>query len=260
MVVIFSHSDGDGGSTLTCLGYLNQLFVTELIHVLFHLGDWLGDGVEGEVGVHGDCGQLLRLSLGDQHVVALTGRDSKMFQELMEVLWLIRAVSPVLFLPDLSLKVLFFSFTWMKWMWSSVRDSWVISVSLLLRSAISLLRRSMWPSALLRAALLLEEIILVISCCILSMERIMSPNIFSHSCRARWAEFCTGNTEVCNKSTGCHAAFTSTLWESVITPNMQECSLLVADLPFHSTCCGGASLIGIMDDCDTNLKGVHCLL
>ena len=88
------------------------------------------------------------------------------------------------------------SVTWMKWMWSSVRDSWVISLSRLFRSAISWLSRSMWPSALLSAALLLEAISLVISCCILSMERIMSPNIFSHSCSALWAEFCTGKTDI----------------------------------------------------------------
>lgn len=103
-------------------------------------------------------------------------------------------------------------------MWSSVRDSWVISLSLLFRSAISLVRRSMWPSALLSAALLLLVISLVISCCILSMERIMSPNIFSHSCSALWAEFYTGNMEVCSKSTGCCTAFTSALRESIITP------------------------------------------
>ncbi|MEQ2205910.1 hypothetical protein XENOCAPTIV_017991 [Xenoophorus captivus] len=33
---------------------------------------------------------------------------------------------------------------------------------------------------------------LAISCCILSMERIMSLNIFSHSCSALWAEFYRG--------------------------------------------------------------------
>lgn len=81
------------------------------------------------------------------------------------------------------------SLTWMKWMWSSVRDSCVISWSLLFRSAISWVRRSMCPSALLSAALLLEVMSLAISCCILSMERIMSLNVFSHSCSARWAEF-----------------------------------------------------------------------
>ncbi|KAG7224515.1 hypothetical protein INR49_015039 [Caranx melampygus] len=86
------------------------------------------------------------------------------------------------------------------------------------RSAISWVRRSMWPSALLSAALLLEEISLAISCCILSMERIMSPNIFSHSCSALCAECCTGNMEVCNKSTVTHKDFTNTLREAVITP------------------------------------------
>ena len=81
--------------------------------------------------------------------------------------------------------------TWMKWMWSSVRDSCVISLSRRFRSAISWVSRSMWPSALLSAALLLDEISLAISCCIFSMERSMSLKSFSHSCMACWAELWT---------------------------------------------------------------------
>lgn len=89
-----------------------------------------------------------------------------------------------------------FSVTWMKWMWSSVRESCVSSLSLLFRSAISWPRRSMWPSAVLSAAFLLVEMSLVISCCILSMEWSMSPNSFSLSCKARCAELWKNN---CNQ-------------------------------------------------------------
>lgn len=261
----------DPGSSLTCLCYLHQFVIAEFVEVLFHLRDRLSDGAKGEVGIHTDCGQLLGVCLGCQHVVGLTKENiaiqlwkcilSVIFQYTgcinysknciyispcnrlwNKTLWNWETVlwnycRPHLFgirhvLSRQSSKPLLRLFknlklaagvlsnwlcdcisarclTWMKWMWSSVRDSWVISLSLLFRSAISWVRRSMWPSALLSAALLLVEISLVISCCILSMERIMSLNIFSHSCRALWAEFCRENMQACHKSSGCHTGFTS---------------------------------------------------
>ncbi len=215
--------------------------------MLFHLRDGFGNSAKGEVRVHSNRGQLLCISLGNQHMVTLWLKkteqflvtffphqialltyfltywwlgETKIFYIVFHHLWNSRRnkVKTKSFyfqqyiLCGVTLKsthMMFFallvlsgcvfcaahcfSVTWMKWMWSSVRESCVSSLSLLFRSVISWPRRSMWPSAVLSAAFLLVEMSLAISCCILSMERSMSPNSFSLSCKARCAELWKSN-------------------------------------------------------------------
>lgn len=94
-----------------------------------------------------------------------------------------------------------------KWMWSSVLYSCLRPDSFFFSSSISCSRRSIKASDWLKAAFSLIPISLLTSDLILSMERIISSNIFWLSTMALWAEFWA-------KQAGCHrfTAWSSSAW------------------------------------------------
>ena len=87
-----------GGSTLTCLGRLDQFIIAEFMQVLFHLGDGLRHGPEREVGVDGDCWQLLCLCRSDQHVVALIRKKKQLIIRIILLLYIIHHISVTIYI------------------------------------------------------------------------------------------------------------------------------------------------------------------